>query len=109
MVCLVQAANQTLSLSPFFNSNNYSPFLFEGINSYPMFRKALERVQGIEDFIQYHATNYYSGFYDGQWALGSKGNEQAELASLGEDFLSRGNLGGGVRVAMVFDPVIHSA
>jgi len=49
--------------------DNFKPFIFEGINKYSDFREALNKVKQLEEFIEFHSKNYFSGFYDGQWSL----------------------------------------
>ena len=101
-----------------------------------MFRKGLEKVIKLEEFIKYHSNNYFSGFYDGQWRiLAHHSRDQKfeshrktqesgyiwnvanralfdtdpdELDRLGPDFASRGFSEGRVEFAVEFDKVIRN-
>ena len=101
-----------------------------------MFRKSLEKVIKLEEFIKYHSNNYFSGFYDGQWRiLAHQSRDQkieshrktqesdyiwnvangalfdtdpAELDRLGPDFSARGFSEGRVEFAVEFDKVIRT-
>lgn len=53
----------------FKDTNNYQGFLYHGINQYSKFREALLTVKKIEEYIEYHSKNYFSGYYDGQWKI----------------------------------------
>jgi hypothetical protein len=55
----------------FTDFNNYKSFIFEGLNRYSDFMGALTNVSRLEDYINYHSKNYFSGYYDGHWSLSS--------------------------------------
>ena len=45
--------------------NSYAPFIFPDINRYSTFRKALNIVNKLQQYIEDHSRQYFSGFYDG--------------------------------------------
>ena len=61
--------NEKIIKVEFVDMTDYSPFVFENISQYGNFKDALNRVNMLEEFIEFHSKNYLSGFYDGQWSL----------------------------------------
>jgi hypothetical protein len=73
-------------------SNNYSPYVFEGISDYDVFLTTLKRVQVLEKYMANCRKQMLSGFYEGQWILTDAdglyepGSETHDNFNLGPEF-----------------------
>ena len=105
-------------------NTNEQGFIFEGISKYKNFRKCIERANEIYRYIDYHANQFLSGFYDGQWKMLDTGKQDnfeswfdsrskqltqkksdEELTRMGKSFHQRGFTSGKVQFAVEFNKV----
>ena len=111
----------------YLSRNNDNAYIFPDISRYGVFRKCMNNAKMLQEYIEYHSRNFFSGFYEGRWKLmpdSKKANfnnwndkndkdlsyneKKDELHKLGSMFEERGYTSGKVQFSAEFDQILQN-
>jgi hypothetical protein len=56
-------------LMTYLSRNNDNAYIFPAISRYGVFRHCMKNAKLLQEYIEYHSRNFFSGFYEGRWKL----------------------------------------